>query len=118
MLAPSLTAHADLVRHHVAVTVDGPLATADHGTALVAACLPLPRTYGLLVNLSGVTTITQTGLEALRDIADTAVHSGHRVAFVCTELMLRSELVLADLDTVAPVLPTEDDAVPLVGWAA
>jgi len=118
MLAPSLTAHADLTRHHIAVAVDGPLATADHGTALAAACLPLPRTYGLLVNLSGVTTLTQTGLDALRHIADAAVRSGHRVAFVCSDLMLRSELVLADLDTVAPVLPTEDDAMPLVGWAA
>ena len=46
------------------------------------------------------------------------MRSGHRVAFVCTDLMLRSELVLADLDTLAPVLPTEDDAMPLVGWAA
>lgn len=118
MLAPSLTAHADLVRHHIAVAVEGPLATADHGAALTTACLPLPRTYGLLVNLSGVTSLTQTGLEALRSIAHEAVRSGHRVAFVCTELMLRSELVLADLDTVAPVLPTEDDAAPLVGWAA
>lgn len=118
MLAPSLTAHADLVRHHIAVTIHGPLTTTDHGAALAAACLPLPRTYGLLVNLSGVTVITESGLEALRTLAAAAVASGHRIAFVCTELMLRAELVLADLDTVAPVLPTEDDAMPLVGWAA
>jgi anti-anti-sigma regulatory factor len=118
MLAPSLTAHADLVRHHIAVSVSGPLATADHGAALLTACLPLPRTYGLLVNLSGVTIVTQAGLDGLRRLAATAVTSGHRVAFVCTELMLRAELVLADLDTIAPVLPNEDDAMPLVGWAA
>jgi hypothetical protein len=118
MLAPSLTAYADLTRHHVAVSVSGPLATADHGSALMAACLPLPRTYGLLVNLSGVTIVTEAGLEGLRRLAAAVVASGHRVAFVCSELMLRAELVLADLDTIAPVLPDEDAAMPLVGWAA
>ena len=37
MLAPALTAHTDLRRHHVAVSVSGPLTTADHGAALAAA---------------------------------------------------------------------------------
>ena len=57
MLAPALTAHTDLHRHHVAVSVAGPLTTDDHAAALQAACMPLPRTYGLIVNLSGVTVI-------------------------------------------------------------
>lgn len=118
MLAPSLTAHADLTRHHVAVSVHGPLATADHGAALRAACLPLPRTYGLLVNLSEVTVVTETGLQALRSLALDTVNAGHRLAFVCSELMLRAELVLADLDTLAPVVQAEEEAFPLVGWAA
>ena len=59
MLAPALTAHTDLHRHHVAVAVAGPLTTEDHAAALTAACMPLPRTYGLIVNLSGVTVITE-----------------------------------------------------------
>lgn len=118
MLAPSLTAHADLARHHVSVAVHGPLATADHGSALRLACLPLPRTYGLLVNLSAVTVLTETGLKALRSLALDAVGAGHRVAFVCSELMLRAELVLADLDTIVPVVQAEEEAFPLVGYAA
>ncbi|MEY4175420.1 MAG: hypothetical protein RI900_2585 [Actinomycetota bacterium] len=118
MLAPSLTAHADLVRHHVSVSVHGPLATADHGAALRAACLPLPRTYGLMVNLSGVTVVTEAGLESLRRLALDTANAGHPVAFVCSELMLRAELVLADLDTVVPVVQAEEEAFPIVGYAA
>ncbi len=118
MLAPALTAHTDLHRHHVAVSVAGPLATEDHAAALHAACLPLPRTYGLIVNLSGVTIITEAGLKGLRALA-TAVHAaGQSVAFVCSELILRAELVLADLDTIAPVLQDDEQAFPIVGYAA
>ena len=118
MLAPALTAHADLHRHHIAVSVNGPLATDDHTAAVRAACLPLPRSYGLLVNLSGVTFVTEAGLRGLRELASAAIVAGHQVAFVCSELMLRAELVLADLDTLAPVLEAEEQAFPLVGYAA
>lgn len=118
MLAPALTAHTDLHRHHVAVSVHGPLATADHGAALHAASLPLPPGYGLIVNLSGVTIITDTGVRALKRLAADTAALGHRVAFVCSELILRAELVLADLDTLAPVLQADEQAFPLVGFAA
>ncbi len=118
MLAPTLTAHTDLRRHHVALSVTGPLATAEHVTSLAAACLPLPPTYGLMVNLSAVTMITDTGLDGLRDIARAAMAAGHRLAFVCSEMILRGELVLADLDLFAPVLLADEQAVPLVGYAA
>jgi anti-anti-sigma regulatory factor len=118
MLAPTLTAHTDLHRHHIVVAVHGPLTTADHGSALRTACLPLPPTYGLIVNLSEVTVITEAGLAALRGLAISTHAAGHRIAFVCNELLLRAELVLADLDTLAPVLQAEEQAFPLVGFAA
>lgn len=118
MLAPALTAHTDLQRHHVAVSVTGPLATADHGSALMAACLPLPPMYGLLVNLSAVTILTEAGMRGLRDLAKAAADAGHRVAFVCSELILRAELILGDLDMLAPVLQADEQALPLVGYAA
>ena len=118
MLAPTLTAHTDLQRHHVAISVHGPLATADHGQALIEACLPLPATYGLLVNLSNVTTLTEAGMCSLRDLAKAVAESGHRIAFVCSELILRSELILGDLDMPAPVLQADEQALPLVGFAA
>lgn len=118
MLAPALTAHTDLHRHHVAVSVTGPLATDDHGAALQAACLPLPPTYGLLVNLSSVTILTEAGMKGLRELAKAATSAGHQVAFVCSELILRAELILGDLDMLAPVLQADEQAVPLVGYAA
>jgi anti-anti-sigma regulatory factor len=118
MLAPALTAHTDLHRHHVAVSVTGPLATADHGLALQTACLPLPPTYGLLVNLSAVTILTETGMKALRDLAKAVTSAGHQMAFVCSELIMRAELILSDLDMIAPVLQADEEAVPLVGFAA
>lgn len=118
MLAPALTAHTDLHRHHVSVAVHGPLTTEDHAAALQSACVPLPRTYGLIVNLSGVTVITEAGLKGLRALADAVHAAGHRIAFVCSELIMRAELVLADLDTVAPVLQADEQAFPIVGYAA
>jgi hypothetical protein len=118
MLAPALTAHTDLHRHHVSVTVAGPLATADHGAALHAACFPLPPGYGLLVDLSSVTFVTDAGVQGLRELATEARVCGHPIAFVCAELILRAELVLADLDTLAPVLQAPEQAYPLVGFAA
>jgi hypothetical protein len=118
MLAPALTAHTDLHRHHVAVSVTGPLATEDHGMALQTACLPLPPTYGLLVNLSSVTILTEAGMKGLRELARMVTAAGHQIAFVCSELILRAELILGDLDMLAPVLQADEQAVPLVGYAA
>jgi hypothetical protein len=37
---------------------------------------------------------------------------------VCSELIMRAELVLADLDTIAPVLQADEQAFPIVGYAA
>jgi anti-anti-sigma regulatory factor len=118
MLAPALTAHADMRRHHIAVSVSGPLTTEDHADALKAVCMPLPRTYGLIVNLSGVTVITEAGLKGLRQLAQVVRSAGHSVAFVCSELIMRAELILADLDTLAPVLEDDQHAFAIVGYAA
>ncbi len=118
MLAPALSAHTDLRRHHVLIAVTGPLTTDDHAAALTAACLPLPPTYGLLINLSAVTSLTEAGINGLRQLAATAKAGGHLVAFVCSDSLLRAGLLLAELDEIAPVLQADEEAVPLVGYAA
>lgn len=118
MLAPALSAHTDLHRHHVVIAVTGPLTTPDHAAALQAACLPLPPTYGLLINLSAVTSLTEAGIDGLRQLAADVQASGHLIAFVCHDSVLRQGLLLAELDTIAPVLQAEEEAVPLVGYAA
>ncbi len=117
MLAPTLTTHTDAEAEVVTVTVAGPLATAEHAAALEAACALAPARYGLVVNVSAITVITNTGVEALRAIASYGNARGQRVAFVCTELMLRSELVLADLDTLAPVVHAIEQASHLLSAA-
>lgn len=118
MLAPALSAHTDLLRHHVVIAVSGPLTTADHAAALAAACLPLPPTYGLLVNLSDITSVTETGIEGLRCLARSTQAEGHPIAFVCGRSVLREALLLAGLDAAAPVLAADELAAPLVGYAA
>ncbi len=118
MLAPSLTAHTDTHNRHLEVSITGPLATNQHGAALQVACLPLPHGYGLIVDLSQITFITDTGVDALKALASTAKAAGHPVAFVCSELIMRAELVLADLDLLAPVMQAPEQALALVGQAA
>jgi len=57
-------------------------------------------------------------MRGLRELARATAAAGHRVAFVCSELILRSELILGDLDMLAPVLQADEQALPLVGYAA
>ena len=71
-----------------------------------------------VVDLSQVTFITDTGVDALKTLASTAKSAGNPVAFVCSELIMRAELVLADLDLLAPVLQAPEQALALVGRAA
>ena len=53
MLAPALTAHADMHRHHIAVSVSGPLATEDHADALKAVALAASdRTGGVKLSVA------------------------------------------------------------------
>ena len=118
MLAPELTTHTDGSRHHVTMRVSGPLVTADHGAALAAACHDMPASFALVVNLSGVTILTESGVRSLRQLARTVTASGRSVAFVCTELMLRAELLLGDLDTLAPVLQADEQAFAMIDRAA
>jgi len=118
VLTPILTAHTDSCRHLTMISVAGPIINREQAMSIRSTCLIGPPSYGMVINLSGVSLIAEVGLEALRDVARTCAERGQQLVFVCTELMLRSELILADLDTLAPVLQSEDEAVPLVSVAA
>jgi len=118
VLTPTLTAHTDTYRHLTMISVTGPIINREQAMSIRSTCLIGPPAYGMIINLSGVSLIAEVGLDALRDVARTCTERGQQLVFVCTELMLRSELVLADLDTLAPVLQSEDEAVPLVSVAA
>ena len=118
MLTPTLTAHTDTYRHLTMISVTGPIINREQALSIRSTCLIGPPSYGMIINVSGVSLIAEVGLDALRDVAKTCKERGQQLVFVCTELMLRSELILADLDTLAPVLQSEDEAVPLVSIAA
>ena len=118
MLTPILTAHTDTYRHVTMIGVAGPIINCEQAMSIRSTCLIGPHSYGLVINLSGVSLLAEVGLDALRDVARICAERGQQLVFVCTELMLRSELILADLDTLAPVLQSEEQAVPLVSIAA
>ena len=118
MLTPILTAHTDTFRHVTMIAVAGPIINREQATSIRSTCLIGPTSYGLVINLSGVSLIAEVGLDALREVARTCTERGQPLVFVCSELMLRSELILADLDMLAPVLQSEEQAVPLVSMAA
>ena len=118
MLTPVLTAHTDTFRHFTMISVSGPIINREQALSIRSTCLIGPQSYGLVINLSGVSLLAEVGVEALRDVARICADRGQQLVFVCAELMLRSELILADLDTLAPVLQSEEQAVPLVSVAA
>ena len=117
-MTPILTAHTDTSQHITMIGVAGPIVNQEQAMSIRSACLIGPPSYGVVINLSGVSLLAEVGLDALRDVARTCADRGQQLVFVCAELMLRSELMLADLDTFAPVLQSEEQAVPLVSIAA
>ncbi len=116
MLAPRLAIRID--GHSVNLGVSGPLTTNDHVAALTTVCEHLPDGAGLVVNLSAVTVLSESGARGLRAIASTLTAAGTPVAFVCSDLLMRAELELADLDQVAPLMIADEEALALVDRAA
>lgn len=116
-MPPTLTISTDIDRRVVMVHVAGPLVSLDDGDLLRDACLAAPLGFGILVNLSAVTRVSPTNLGELRRLARQVAGTGHQMAFVCTELMLRAELIVGDLDSAAPVLAADEQAVPLLSAA-
>jgi anti-anti-sigma regulatory factor len=100
------------------IAVAGSIINREQAATILSTCLIGPPTYGLVINLTGVSLLTEVGLDALREVARVCADRQQQLAFVCSELILRSELILADLDMLAPVLQSEEQAVPLAGAAA
>jgi hypothetical protein len=117
-MPPNLIIRSDVERRVVSFHVSGPLVAIDDAALVRDACLASPDGFGVLVNLSSVTRVSPINLAELRRLARDLGAAGHQVAFVCTELMLRAELIVGDLDTAAPVLGADEQAFPLLSVAA
>ena len=113
-MPPTLTIGTDVTQRVLIIQVAGPLVATDDCALLRDACLAAPTGYGVLVNLSAVTRVSPLNLAELRNLGRQLAATDHQLAFVCTELMLRAELIVGDLDSVAPVLSAEEQAVPLI----
>ena len=118
MSSPLLVASTDTDRQVVVMTVEGSFTDREQTEVLRDALPALPIGYGLLVDLSGATAFAPATIDGLRDLARDAKDSGQTLIVVCSDLERRAELVLADLDSLAPVVEDIEQAIPLVHRAA
>jgi hypothetical protein len=118
MLSPILIASTDTTRQLLVMTVEGPMVDPDHVEALRMVLPAVPAGHSLIVDLSGASAFSDASLAALRSVAREAVDQGLVMIVVCGDLERRTELVLADLDTLVPVVEAVEQALPLTQAAA
>ena len=118
MESPVLCARTDHSIGAVIVTVSGPLTTCDEIGALEDTLATLPRDYSLVVELDAMTTLSATSLRCLREFAVHAIEAGVRLLLVSESLDVRANLVLSDLDSLAPVLHNLAQATNILAAAA
>jgi anti-anti-sigma regulatory factor len=118
MLSPILIASTDTDRRLLVMTVEGPMVDPDHAEALRMVLPAVPAGHSLIVDLSGATAFSESSIDALRSVAHDAVERGLTMIVVCGDIDRRTELVLADLDTLVPVVEAVEHALPLTQAAA
>ncbi|MCU1400997.1 MAG: hypothetical protein JWN62_4106 [Acidimicrobiales bacterium] len=102
----------------VVATISGSLSTCDQADALAGTLADVPRGYSLVIELDAMTTLSAKSLSCLRDLALAATSEGIRLILVSESLDVRANLVLADLDSLAPVLHNLAQAGQVVAAAA
>jgi anti-anti-sigma regulatory factor len=118
MLSPILIASSDSTRQLLVMTVEGPLVDPDHVEALRLVLPAVPVGHSLIIDLSGATAFSESSLNGLRSVAQEAIEIGQTMVVVCGDLDRRTDLVLADLDTLVPVVEAVELALPLTRAAA
>ena len=118
MLSPVLCSHTDETLDAVVLTVSGPLTTIDHIAGLQHTLSTVPRGYSLIIEMDEMTTLSTAGLRGLRELATAATREGIRLVIVSESLDVRANLILSDLDTLAPILHNLAQARQIVAAAA
>jgi anti-anti-sigma regulatory factor len=113
-----LIASTDSDRQVVILTVEAGALDDGHVDVMRSSLAVLPDEYGLVVDVTGVDALGAPIVQELRALARDASTDGRLLVFVCGDLLLRKELILADLDALAPVVEALEHAVPLVRPAA
>ena len=104
MLAPVLCTRIDEQLGAVILTVSGPLTTCEHVDAVNQSLRDVPVGHCLIIELDAMITLTAKSLGCFRDMARDAIEQGTRLILVSESIDVRANLVLADLDSLAPVL--------------
>jgi hypothetical protein len=118
MADPIITARTDKALGTVVATVSGTFSSCDDIDALRRVLDDVPRGYSLIIELDAMTTLSAKSLSCLRDLALTATRTGTRLLLVSESLDVRANLILADLDSLAPVLHNLAQADQIVAAAA
>ena len=113
MPSPLLVASTDAARKLVVLTVEGSLSDAEHVETMRLVLPAVPAGHSFIIDLSETTALGQHAITALRSVAGDAARLGVTMIIVCGDLARRSELVLADLDTLVPVVEALEHALPL-----
>ena len=118
MSAPVLCTRLDRQNGAVILTVSGPLTTCEHVDSLLHSLRDVPAGYSLVIELDAMTTLSAKSLGCFRDMAQQAIRQGIRLILVSESIDVRANLVLADLDSLAPVLHNLAQANQILATAA
>ena len=118
MVAPVLCTRLDRQNGAVILTVSGPLTTCDHVDALKQSLSDVPAGFSLVIELDAMTTLSAKSLGCFRDMAQMAIRQGIHLILVSESIDVRANLVLADLDSLAPILHNLAQANQILAAAA
>lgn len=118
MFDPVMCSRTDFGLGVVILTVSGPLTTPDHIASLQHTLALVPRGFSLIIEMDEMTTLSTAGLRGLRALAGSATAEGVRLILVSESLDVRANLILSDLDCLAPVLHNLSQACQVVAAAA
>ncbi|MEX0848469.1 MAG: STAS domain-containing protein [Ilumatobacteraceae bacterium] len=118
MSSPLIVASTDATRQLVMLTVEGSLSDAEQVESLRLVLPVVPAGHSFILDLSETTELGQQAIQALRSVARDAAGLGVQMIIVCGDLVRRSELVLADIDSLVPVVEALEHALPLTRAAA
>ena len=115
---PVLCVRTDQTMGAVILTVSGPLTSGEHISTLQHALDEIPDGYSLIIELDDMTTLSTAGLAGMRQLAASAGNLGVRLVLVSQSIDVRANLILSDLDSLAPVLHNLAQARQIVALAA
>ena len=118
MHAPILCTRTDRGDGTVVLTVSGPLTSCDDVDTLKRSLRGIPVGDSLVIELDAMTTLSASSLGCLRDMARDALRQGVRLILVSESIDVRANLVLADLDSLAPVMHSLAQANQIIAAAA